>query len=63
MAETRVFVIQLNVIRETTDEQLIKSLNDKGIEVLEEIPADRYAEVWPLLEKALEKRSRERVGE
>jgi hypothetical protein len=51
MAEVRIFVIRLNVVGETTDEQLIKSLNAKGIEVVGGLSTDKFNTVLPLLDK------------
>jgi hypothetical protein len=52
----RILVVRLNVIeplgvpRAEVDAQLIKSLNEKGMEVLGEIPPDKYAQVRPVVQ-------------
>ena len=57
--KTRIFVVRLNAIEPLgvsvaeAHAQLIKSLNEKGVEVLAEIPADRYKEVEKLMTKTV----------
>jgi hypothetical protein len=57
--QTRIFVVRLNVIEplgvSLTDAELIESLNEKGVEVLEEIPADKYEAVKPVAERLMMK--------
>lgn len=58
MAETRVFVVRLNIIEplneQDPDAALFRSLNEKGIEVLGEIPAEKLKELLPLMVKHYE---------
>ena len=58
MAKTRVLVVRLNVIEPLNatdpDSALIRSLNQKGIEVLGEVPADKFDAVLPLLDNLFE---------
>jgi hypothetical protein len=55
MAKTRVLVVRLNVIEPLNvpdpEAALFQSLNEKGIEVLGEVPTEKYDAVLPLMVK------------